>query len=48
MGYEPRQPLNKGKEAAAQKPKTNFSGLPTLQEMLARRQAGQHDDPKSC
>jgi DNA invertase Pin-like site-specific DNA recombinase len=43
MGYEPRQRLNKGKAAVAEQPKTNFSGLPTLHEVLARRPVGQHD-----
>src|SRR4029077_8931856 len=43
MGYEPRQRLNKGKAPAAQEPKTNFSGLPSLREVLACLRAGQND-----
>ena len=47
MGYEPRQRLNKGKAAVAEQPKTNFSGLPTLHEVLARLRADQNDGPKT-
>src|SRR5713101_2986084 len=43
MGYEPRQRLNKGKAAVAEQPKTNFSGLPTLHEVLAQLRADQND-----
>jgi DNA invertase Pin-like site-specific DNA recombinase len=44
LGYQPRRRLGKPNAAATGQNKTNFSGLPTLSEVLARA-AGQNDGP---
>jgi DNA invertase Pin-like site-specific DNA recombinase len=46
MGYEPRRHLGKPKSPASSEIKTNYSGLPSLHEVLARRRGGQNDSPK--
>jgi DNA invertase Pin-like site-specific DNA recombinase len=43
MGYEPRHHLGKPKAPASREIKTNYSGLPSLREVLARLSAGQND-----
>ncbi|HEX4186047.1 MAG TPA: recombinase family protein, partial [Stellaceae bacterium] len=40
MGYEPRQRVGKPTAASPKEIKTNFSGLPTLGEVLAQLRAG--------
>lgn len=48
LGYEPGQRLGKPKAAASGQIKTNFSGLPTLSEVLARGSAlVKNDGPKA-
>ncbi len=47
LGYEPRQRLGKPKVAASGQIKTNFSGLPTLQEALAGLPTRQNKAPKT-
>jgi hypothetical protein len=46
MGYERVRRLVKPKAAAAREIKTNYSGLPTLHEVLAQLRVGQNDGPK--
>jgi len=46
MGYEPRRHLGIPKAPAPSETKTNYSGLPSLHEVLARLQTGQNDCPK--
>ncbi len=48
MGYEPAQRRGKPKAATGEQIKTNFSGLPTLREVLARLATSQNDGPKTC
>jgi DNA invertase Pin-like site-specific DNA recombinase len=43
LGYKPQQRLSKPKAAAAERIKTNYSGLPSLYEALAQLRAGQND-----
>ena len=47
LGYEPGQRLGKPKAAASGPIKTNFSGLPTLHEVLAQLPARQNNGPKT-
>ena len=47
LGYEPRQRLGKPKAAAGGQIKTNFSGLPTLYDVLTQLPARQNDGPKT-
>ena len=47
LGYEPGQRRDKLKAAATEKIKTNYSGLPTLHEVLAQARASQNDGPKT-
>jgi DNA invertase Pin-like site-specific DNA recombinase len=46
LGYEPRQRLGEP-NAAVTKTAKNFSGLPTLYEVLAQQRASQKDGPKT-
>ena len=48
VGYEPAQRRGKPKAATGEQIKTNFSGLPTLREVLARLATSQNDGPKTC
>jgi DNA invertase Pin-like site-specific DNA recombinase len=47
MGYKPAQRLSKPKPATTREIRTNYSGLPTLHEVLAQLRAGQDDGRKS-
>src|SRR6266852_1986280 len=47
MGYEPAQRLGKPKAATGDQIKTNFSGLPTLREVLARLATSQNEATKT-
>jgi DNA invertase Pin-like site-specific DNA recombinase len=47
LGYKPGQSRVRPTPAVAKPTRTNFSGLPTLQEALAQLRASQHDGPPS-
>jgi DNA invertase Pin-like site-specific DNA recombinase len=46
MGYRPAQRLSKPRSATSGQIRTDFSGLPTLHEVLAQLRSGQNDGPK--
>jgi DNA invertase Pin-like site-specific DNA recombinase len=47
MGYEPRRHLVKPRAPAPSEIKTNFSGLPTLRDVLAQLSVRQNNGPKT-
>src|ERR1700719_878445 len=48
MGYEPRRHLGKPTAPVLSQTATNYSGLPSLREVLARLRPGQNDGPMAC
>jgi DNA invertase Pin-like site-specific DNA recombinase len=46
MGYKPSQPLGKPTAASTREIRTNYSGLPTLHEVLAQLSSSRNDGPK--
>jgi hypothetical protein len=47
LGYEPGQRLGKPKATLSGQIKTNFSGLPTLHDVLAQLATRQNNGPKT-
>jgi hypothetical protein len=47
LGYQPRRRLGKPRAATTAKIRTNYSGLPTLHEVLAQLTTGQNNVPRA-